>query len=292
MAEKKNKGAKAPTKAQATTAYVEQPVAVSESYSEEVQPKKVKAVAEDAPWEIKDRVYVLTTRKTPIMMTLPVKHTQKRPLLYFDPEKQYERELRYATNQRSVFVDEQEGHITLQHVAIRNGSLFVPKEKQNLQRLLSLYHPLLDVLYREVDERKVAVDELEDMDLELEALNAAASMDIDLAEAIMRVEVGNAVSKLTTKELKRDLRLFAKSRPELFLSLANDENIAVRNIGIKAVEMGILALAEDQRTFEWKATGRKVMTVPFDENPYSALAAYFKTDDGIEIYQSIEKRLN
>jgi hypothetical protein len=33
------------------------------------------------------------------------------------------------------------------------------------------------------------------------------------------------------------------------------------------------------------------MTVPFDENPYSALAAYFKTDDGMEIYQNIEKQL-
>ena len=33
------------------------------------------------------------------------------------------------------------------------------------------------------------------------------------------------------------------------------------------------------------------MTVPFDENPYSALAAYFKTDDGIEMFKTIEKRL-
>jgi hypothetical protein len=33
------------------------------------------------------------------------------------------------------------------------------------------------------------------------------------------------------------------------------------------------------------------MTVPFDENPYSAMAAFFKTDEGIQIYQSIQKRL-
>jgi hypothetical protein len=31
--------------------------------------------------------------------------------------------------------------------------------------------------------------------------------------------------------------------------------------------------------------------VPYEENPYSALAAFFKTDDGIEIYDAIEKRL-
>jgi hypothetical protein len=34
------------------------------------------------------------------------------------------------------------------------------------------------------------------------------------------------------------------------------------------------------------------MNVPFDEHPYSALAQWFKTDEGMEIYSNIEKRLN
>ena len=83
----------------------------------------------------------------------------------------------------------------------------------------------------------------------------------------------------------------ARNNPEMFLELAADENVAVRNIGIKAVEQGIIKLAEDQRTFKWSANGRKLMIVPFDENPYSALAAWFKTDEGIEVFQSVEKRL-
>ena len=242
-------------------------------------------------WEIRDRTYVLVTRKTPILVTIPSRHTAKRNLLWMDNEKGYERELRYATNQKSVFVDEQEGHVTLAHILIRNGSLFVPANKVSLQKLLSLYHPLKNKIYKEVDTNKEAIDDIDIMDLELDAQNAAANMDIDLAEAIMRVEIGNAVATMSSKELKRDLRMFARHNPALFLELANDENIEVRNLGIKAVEAGILGLAEDQRTFIWKSTGRKVMTVPFDENPYSALAQFFKTDDGIEIFQSIEKRL-
>jgi hypothetical protein len=55
--------------------------------------------------------------------------------------------------------------------------------------------------------------------------------------------------------------------------------------------MKIIKLSNDQRTFTWGSTGRKLITVPFDENPYSALAAYFKTDEGIEVYQTIEKKL-
>ena len=33
------------------------------------------------------------------------------------------------------------------------------------------------------------------------------------------------------------------------------------------------------------------MNVPFDENPYSAMAAYFKTDEGVDLYKTIQKKL-
>ena len=103
--------------------------------------------------------------------------------------------------------------------------------------------------------------------------------------------MGDKVSKMTSKELKRDLLLIARKNPELFLELVKDENIQIRNIGIKSVEMGIIKLSSDQRTFKWASNDRKLITVPFDENPYSALASYFKTDEGIEVYQTIEKKL-
>ena len=56
--------------------------------------------------------------------------------------------------------------------------------------------------------------------------------------------------------------------------------------------MNIIKLSPDQRTFTWGTTGRKLMNVPFDEHPYSALAAWFKTDEGLEAYGNLEKRLN
>ena len=65
----------------------------------------------------------------------------------------------------------------------------------------------------------------------------------------------------------------------------------LRNLAIRAQELGVIKLSQDQRTFTWGSTGRKVMTVPFDENPYSAMAAFFKTDEGVEVYRSIEKKL-
>ena len=66
----------------------------------------------------------------------------------------------------------------------------------------------------------------------------------------------------------------------------------IRNFAIIAREQGIISLSDDQRTFSWASTGRKLMTVPFEEHPYTALAHWFKTDEGMEIYANIEKRLN
>ena len=241
-------------------------------------------------WEVKDRNYYLLHGKSPLTYTLPSKHTRRFPLLHFDKDLGNQRELRYATNQHSPFVDEQNGMVTLEHIVFKNGVLFVPKEKQNLQKLLSLYHPSLDKRYTELNRVVEAKDDLEDLETEHRALHAALTMDIDHAEAVLRVEEGSGVSKLSSKEIKRDVALLAKRNPRLFLALVNDENVQLRNFGIKAVEAGIIKLGQDQRTFSWGANDKKLMTVPFDENAYSALAAWFQTDEGLQVYKSIEKK--
>jgi hypothetical protein len=242
-------------------------------------------------WEVKDRTYLLTGPHTPLTYTISSRHTRRFPLLWFDEDLKEQRELRYATNQNSPFVDEQKGEATLGHIMFKNGTLTVPKEKQNLQKLLSIYHPMLNKRYQEFDAVLIAVDELDTLEMELEAMTAAKAMDIDQAEAILRVEIGSKVSKMASKEIKRDLLIFAKRNPGLFLDLVNDENIQLRNFAIKACEANIIKLSPDQRDFKWATNGKKLMTVPFDENPYSAMAAFFKTDEGIEIFQSIEKKL-
>ena len=209
----------------------------------------------------------------------------------FDEEKGYERELKYCQNQKTVFVDEMKGDQRLEHIIFRNGMLIIEKEKTVLQKLLSLYHPDRDKLFYEEKPVAAATSEIAWLEMEIQALNAAQEIDIDMAEAIMRVEVGSKVSDMSSKELRRDLLLYAKRNPELFLELVNDENVVLRNFGIKATELGILKLSSDQRSFHWGSNDRKLMAVPFDENPYSALASWFKTDEGVEVYKSIEKRL-
>jgi len=237
-------------------------------------------------WEIKDRVYVLKHNKSPLSKML-----KAADIFYFDEEIGYERELKYTSNQRTPFVDEMQGDQRMSHIIFRSGQLFVPKNKVTLQKLLSLYHPHRNKVYEELNNEKKADTQLDWLEFEIAALNAAQSLSIDMMEAVMRVEIGSKVTKMSSSELKRDLLLFAKREPQLFLELVTDENIQLRNFAVKACEINLIELSQDQRTFSWKSTGRKLMTVPFDENPYSALAAWFKTDEGVEVFSQIEKRL-
>ena len=131
-------------------------------------------------WEYKDRNYYLKGNKMPLTYTLPSKHSRRYPLVWFDPELGYERELRYATNHKSIFVDEQEGNVTLKHIVFKNGHLMVPKEKRNLQEFL-IKHPHRDLVFAEHDKVVIAEDQFDKLELEVAAMNVAYDMEIDLS---------------------------------------------------------------------------------------------------------------
>jgi hypothetical protein len=208
----------------------------------ETKEKKAPAKAEvkKDTWEYKDRNYYLAGKKEPLTFKLPSRHTSRHPMFWFDESAGYNRELRYATNQKSVFVDEQNGPVTLAHIIFNDGTLFVPKEKVQLQKLLSMYHPAKGKLYHEYDKVEEAVDQLDYLQVELEAMNIASKLELDHAEAILRVEQGSSVISMTSKEIKRDLLVFARRKPQTFLALVEDENVVLRNFAIKAKKKGIL----------------------------------------------------
>lgn len=241
-------------------------------------------------WESKDRVYVLKNGLTPVNYILRSKHSNNKPLQYFDGNMQ--RAMRYATNQMSVFIDEQIGDVTLPAIIFENGKLFVPKENVLLQEFLSLFHPDNGKVFIEFDASQIADDEVKNIDLELDAMVLCREMDIEDLEAIARVVVRGRVTDMSSKEIRRDMLNYARKNPEEFISIANDENIKLRNIAIRSVEMGVLRVQDDNVTVCWNDKKRqKVLVAPYGENVYSALAKFFKTDEGLDVMQAIVNKL-
>ena len=236
-------------------------------------------------WEIKDRTYVLNGSFSPLTFFV-----RGRGIIWFDEEKGINREIRYATNQNSLFVEEQDENARLGHIVFRDGVLHVPKSQPLLQQLLEIYHPKKGK-WSLIDQEAKARDYVEDLEIELDALNLARELEIEHLEAIMRTELGSSVTKMSSKELKRDAYAFAKRDPKLFTDLANDEDIKLRNLANRAAELGLIKLTDNNTVFKHK-NGKKIITVPFDEHPFIALAQYFKTDEGIDLMKSLTKKLS
>lgn len=245
--------------------------------------------------EPKNRTYILLGKSTPISYVLKSKNTKFNPLLYFDGEKN--RAMRYSPNQKSIFEDSQDTNVILEPIIFQDGTLKTKSEETNLQLFLHL-HPDNKVnggrLFSEFNPELNAQSEVDSIDLQFEALKTARELDFSDLEAIARVvkkATGENIDKMTSSEIKRDMYNYAKSYPEDFLRLANDTDIKLRNLAIRAVDTGIISLRDDNTNFYWGDTKRKVLTVPFGDNPYTHLSSFFKTDDGIDTMKAIIDKL-
>lgn len=191
-------------------------------------------------------------------------------------------------------MDEQDGVATLEPIVFENGKLIVEDFNVNLQKFLFM-HPDYDKIFFELDKEKNAKDDVDEMVSALDAQIMAKDLPIDELEAIARVVMkgsGVNVSNMTSSELRRDMIIWAKSNPGEFMDLVDDENLKLRNIAVRAVEMGVLHIKSDNRTVVWSNNKKKkVIVAPFGENVYSALALFFKTDEGLDVLQKITNSL-
>lgn len=244
-----------------------------------------------ADWEYKDRVFKLNKKASKLSSKwIQTRSSVKRPLHFWDEEIKRNRVLRYATNMDSPFMDEQdEATVLLGTIRFKNGTLFTSSTEVGLQRFL-MTHPQFDKKWTLVDKEADAIDELAILDMEYEAMKIARESDLELIESIMRYNLKHRVDDMTSAELKKDAQLLAKRNPKLFLELANDDALILRNLAVKAVENGYLKISEDADKVLWAETGKKVIDVGFDENPYTKLSQFFKKDAGIDLMKTLKAK--
>lgn len=238
-----------------------------------------------------DKSYKLTRDKAPLSFTIPSRNTKRASLLYFDEETGVNRSLRYAKNQKSIFEDEQDGTAILEPIIFEDGFLRVPKENQVLQKFLA-HHPQNGKSFVEVDREKDASVDVDQLDLALEAQVMAKDLDIEMLETVARVVIGLRVDNLTTAELKRDVRLFAGRYPADFMESLNDPLLTLQNKCAKFFSEGLLVLKNKKDVyFNIKGNKKKLLTVPYGEDPLFILASFLQSDEGLEVMRILEDKL-
>lgn len=235
-----------------------------------------------------DKVYRLKIGN-PLSYTLASRNHPRFPLMWFDEKNNINRALRYATNQKSPFEDEQDGNAIVEPIIFEDGFLRVPKNNPALQLFL-YYHPLNGTIFSEVDKEKDAVAEVNDLNLEIEALIEARQLSIDQIETLTRVMFGKDPSTVSTAELRRDILVFAKNDPEEFLKILNDPELRYQAKIRTFFENKLLVLRNNDKEV-WYNTGtnrKKMLSVPYGEDPYEMVAGFLQSDEGIDSLKMLE----
>jgi hypothetical protein len=235
-----------------------------------------------------DKVYKLKIGN-PLSYTLASRNHPRFPLMWYDEKNNVNRSLRYATNQKSPFEDEQDGNAIIEPIIFEDGFLRVPKNNPVLQQFLH-YHPLSGIIFSEVDKEKDAAAEVEDMDLEIDALIQAKQLSIDQIETLTRVMFGKDPSTISTAELKRDILVYAKTDPREFLNILNDPELQFLAKVRLFFESKLLVLRNNDKEVWFNTTTKKtkMLGVPYGESPYEITAQHLQSDEGMDSLKMLE----
>jgi hypothetical protein len=239
-----------------------------------------------------DRVYRLKNDKAPLSFMLSARNTHRAPLLWYDEELNQNRPLRYAINQKSPFEDEQDGNPLIQPIIFENGFLSVPKTNPVLQEFLH-YHPQNGIVFEEVNNERDAQEEVEYLTAEVDALIKARELSVEQLETVYRVLFNKDSSRVTTSEMKRDILVYARNYPSNFLNALEDPMLHLQSQVHIFFDMGLLNFRNGNKEV-WYSTPtnkKKMLNVPYGEDPYVLVAMYLKTDEGVEALKMLEHHL-
>ena len=239
------------------------------------------------------KVYRLTGGKTPLTCMIATKHSRSNELTWLDEEKKENRALRYATNQSSIFQDEQDGQARLGHIVFIDGTLVVENRKMTLQKFLE-YHPDNvkngGTLFYEMNHEAEAKKEVEAMDLDFEAQKLSRELSMKELESVMRYIAPDRVDKMYADEIKRDVRVFAKRYPAEFLDMFDNVEVETDNTIANIIDAKLITFRKKNSEVWYNLENNKklLFRVPFGENHVDALTDYFHNDkEGVKKYNEL-----
>jgi hypothetical protein len=220
---------------------------------------------------------------------LPTRNSRRYPLLWYDEDQNINRPLRYAVNQKSAFEDEQDGNAIVEPIIFESGFLRVPKNNPVLHEFL-YYHPLNGKAFVEVNPEQDAASILDSINVEVDALVLARELSLDQLENVSRVLFGKDPSVVSSSELKRDVLIFAKRNPRGFINAVNDPSLKLQSNVRNFFTQKLLTFRNGKKEvwFSTDSNKKKMLSVPYGEDPYDMVSNYLKSDEGLDALKMLE----
>ena len=245
--------------------------------------------------QYKAKSYRLKQGQSPLSYMLASRHSSRSPLLHFNEETGVNEPLRYARNQKSPFENEQDGNAILEPIVFEDGMLSVGKENQVLQQFLH-YHPSNGMVFEEINNSRDASVELEYVEAELNAQIEAKKIttDVNKLTSVCRVLMGNGIDNMTIPELKRDILLYAKARPEDFMDTINDPMLELMDTIHQFMMAGFITFRNNNKDVYYNLPNnkKKMLTVPYGEDPNYIVGSFLQSDEGLEVFKLLKNKLS
>lgn len=209
----------------------------------------------------------------------------------FDKQQNKVRQIRYAPNEPSIYVENQSEHAQREHIVFRNKMLFVPVEKPNLLEFL-LNHPDNRAnggsLFEMIDKSRSAEEELEREFTQFDAISMVRDKEIsELLPVAMFLGIN---TKRKSAEIRRDLLMDAKKNPTRFVELFDNPQVKCKSAVMQAVEFQIVKEKADG--MYWFDSNRLIITAAAGLDPVDVMSRFCLTEKGAPVYDRLLEELD
>jgi hypothetical protein len=99
---------------------------------------------------------------------------------------------------------------------------------------------------------------------------------------------------MTTAELRRDLMVYARRDAQGFMAAVTNPELQLMSKINKFIDERLISIRNNGRDvyYNLKDNKKRLVAVPFGDETISFLASYFKSDEGVEVLEFLEKQLD
>jgi hypothetical protein len=152
------------------------------------------------------------------------------------------------------------------------------------------------MVFEEINNSRDASLELEYVEAELNAQIEAKKIttDVNKLTSVCRVLMGNGIDNMTIPELKRDILLYAKARPEDFMDTINDPMLELMDTIHQFMMAGFITFRNNNKDVYYNLPNnkKKMLTVPYGEDPNYIVGSFLQSDEGLEVFKLLKNKLS
>lgn len=242
---------------------------------------------------MEQKVYRLCNDRSPLSLLLASKNTHRKTIMWYDEDKNEQRPLRFAKNQKSIFEDEQKGPSIIGEIEFKDGTLLCDARRDATLIKFLEHHPDNKAnggtVFEEMDHEKEAQEIIDLIEAEAEAMSLARELSIEEVERVAFKIWGARVKKLKSAELRRDVLIFARNNSFEFLDMFEDVDSDIQYVISNAVSDGYIQWRKDNTELYWNLKDNKKMIhrVERGVEPAKSLDKFIKTREGAEFYETL-----